>query len=176
MFAPAVGQEQSTTRVPTTPNCSGWVSKGTFHIYVAAAGSQLHRVDVKVSTTVDALCRKIRDKTGVASDKQLLRFDDMYLAHSLTLKDYNIKIASTVFMYEGLTLWVKTSTTSWLKLVKVFTCHTINMVKTRIRERTGIPNNQQVLQYKWEELEDDRTLLSYDMQNDCVLHLVINVD
>ena len=58
-------------------------------------------------------------------------------------------------------------------LVKVTAYDTINNVKVIIAMEEGIPVNQQRLSFKNKQLEDEMTLLDYDIQSESTLHLVV---
>jgi Ubiquitin family len=52
---------------------------------------------------------------------------------------------------------------------------TIDMVKMRVREIEGIPIDQQRLIWIGKQLEDDRTLASYNIQENAILKLVLRL-
>ncbi|CAG8808467.1 25983_t:CDS:2, partial [Racocetra persica] len=52
---------------------------------------------------------------------------------------------------------------------------TIDTVKQKIQDKEGIPSNQQRLVFGGQQLEGERTLISYDITRRCTLHLVLNL-
>ena len=59
--------------------------------------------------------------------------------------------------------------------VELLPTNTIFTVKAQIQEQEGIPPNQQRLIFAGMQLEDTRTLLSYGLRNEAVLHLVLRL-
>ncbi|XP_008776742.1 polyubiquitin 3-like isoform X2 [Phoenix dactylifera] len=133
-------------------------------------------LEVNSTDTIDDIKAKISPVEGLAPSQQELFFAGNHLKGTNTLADYNIPENSTINLYigHGMQIFVKVPTTGNTIVLDVKKCDTIQNVKSKIQDKEGIPLNQQTLVYLGRSLEDNETLIAYDIKEASLLNLVLH--
>ena len=142
---------------------------------------KINSFDVKPDFTVQNLKEKIKDKLGIEPNEQTLLFRRGVLQDNILLFQYDIQEGNvlTLFTYlpikekenELLQLFIKTLTGKEIVLT-VDPTLTIQKLKCEIQDKEGVPSDQQRLIFAGAQLEDSRTLASYNIKTESTLNLI----
>ena len=149
--------------------------RGGMQLHVRQGTGKMFTVKVEPSSSVEEVKLKIQDIKGIPPDQQRLIFGTKQLQDGRTLSYYNLQEESIIQLVlrvpGGIEIYVKTPTGKTITL-EVEPSDSIENVKTKIQEKERIPSVWQRLIFAYKQLEDDRTLSDYNIQNESILYLI----
>ena len=128
----------------------------------------------KPRDTIRSVKDNIYAQTKISWDRQVLQFNGRELDDGNTLKCYNIKSESKLFLYEEIIIFVEmlNGTAVTLKLCK---SNTIEDVKVRLDLREDIPWNMQRLSFRGKPLRGNDTLSDLNIQHESILRYIVMI-
>ncbi|CAF0964346.1 unnamed protein product [Rotaria sordida] len=134
-------------------------STSTYQMFVKTLTGKTITLKVNSEMTTEAVKKLIQDIEGIPSNQQRLIFAGTQLEDVSTTS------------YE---VFVKTLTGKMLTL-KVNSSMNIATLKELIQNMEDVPSDQQRLVFAETQLEDERTLSDYNIQNKSTIHMVLHL-
>jgi ubiquitin C len=152
--------------------------RGGMQVFVKTLTGRTMTINVEGVNTVAELKEKITAREGIPAEQQRLVFAGKNLEDDKVLNDYNIQKESTINLLlrlrGGMQIFVRTLTGK-TATIEVEGTETIADLKEKLREREGIPADQQRLVFAGKLLQDERTINDYNISKENTIHLLLRL-
>ena len=147
-----------------------------FQVFVRSRNNRTMVFECQPTTTIERIKERIRERESLHIDIQQLSFEGRVLENHSTVQECGLKHNSII----DLTLEQGRNTQIFISLPEnevlsmwVNVEHTVAQLKQQISERKNIPANVQDIFFAREKLDEERTLQSYVIEENHMLHLHI---
>eukprot|EP00985_Skeletonema_marinoi_P005737 scaffold2491_cov127-Skeletonema_marinoi.AAC.1 len=142
-------------------------------LIIRRSNSPKFTLNVRSSHTISDVKNELSEMECVSSDKLCVLFNGQLLKDNRTLSDYNIANENNLDLVENRTIhiFVKISGGDTISLGATLTTP-IASLKDMISEKVGIAKAEQRLCYGAKQLDDSRTLIEYNIYEECTLDLL----
>ena len=147
----------------------------SIQIYIRLISNKTLVLDVLPSNTIKNIKEIIKDKEGIPLEEQNLISSGKRLLDDKTLEYYGIKNEFTIYLFlkrEIMKIFIQELNGKIINLDDVARGNTIENIKMRILAKEGIIPDQYKLIFSGTELEDNRELIYYNIQNESNIQLV----
>jgi hypothetical protein len=131
-------------------------------------------LDVNADDTILTVKAKIQDITDISPSDQILIFMSETLDNARTLAHYNVSMGAKLFLnqeWADLILHVVTNDGQRFIVDDITAPDRIVVIKIRIRQMTGIPENRQRLMFRGFQLAEYFTLADYGVRDGDTIYL-----
>ena len=140
-------------------------------IFVKTPTGKTITVYVDACDTIERVRDRLQFMQGIATGQHNLIFKSRYLNNSCTVTKCGIQQGDVLQLRSVIQIFVDIMMEKTIPMM-VDLNDTIEMVKTKVKNKTGVPPEQQILFLTDTKLEDNCTLGYYKIQNGSVIQLV----
>ena len=144
---------------------------GAIQVHVKTPSGKTVPIEVWREDTIETVKRAIQAQIGVSLDQQRLSFCGQQLNKDDCLQCYGIREGSELILTVVIPVTIKMLTGESFSL-EVETSESIEEVKNKIKEKTGIFPEQQRLLYTGKPLDDNGALSNHDIGKGAEIYLI----